>query len=471
MRFAAAVFGRNSLSPTADSGRRSQLSNRGFMNKPMVKILLFLSIGAIFSTTSCSTAKDTSGQVSAAGTTSADLRDREIAEAVRMIELAPDSPSGYVQLGAVYVKRARSTGDFALNDKAIAAAERALELAPRDASARKLRASLLLTFHRFSDALSEGEKLLADFPNDAFVFGVLTDANVELGRYPEAVEAAQRMVDLKPNADSYARVAHLRSLHGDHRGAVEMYRTAARVTDPADREAQAWCLSQLSAEYWRNGSYESALQTADEALGILPGFHLALASKGRALAGLGKFEEAARVLAESNNRVPNADVSFLLGDVAAKLGDGEGASRHYDFGVSLENRSDAVGDQKRVAIHWADHGQNDARALEIARIESAIRDDVFTDDALAWTLYKSGDLTGAKIAAAKALRLGTNDARMLFHAGMIEKDLGNLVEARKLLSQALELNPAFDLIQNENARRALIELNWAQRGSTNQRGN
>ena len=134
-----------------------------------------------------------------------------------------------------------------------------------------------------------GKQLLKDHPDDAFVYGVLTDANAELGNYHEAVAAAQRAVDLKPNSNSYARVAHLRSLHGDHQGAVEMFKLAARTADPQDKEAQSWCLTQLGNELWRNGKYDQAGKVFDEALQVFPGYYLALAGKGRLLASRGEM--------------------------------------------------------------------------------------------------------------------------------------------------------------------------------------
>ncbi|MCV4640225.1 hypothetical protein OFB62_33500, partial [Escherichia coli] len=75
---------------------------------------------------------------------------------------------------------------------------------PNDPWAKKLQASLSLTFHRFANGLELANRLLKEFPDDPFVYGVLADANTELGNYPEAVAAAQKMVDLRPNSSSYA---------------------------------------------------------------------------------------------------------------------------------------------------------------------------------------------------------------------------------------------------------------------------
>lgn len=414
--------------------------------------LLLLTGGA------CSTKTAEPGKVAAASNPPAESRDAEIAETLKLIEKAPDSPTPYVQLAAIYVKKARATGDFSLNSKAETAVDQALQRAPGDAAARKLKASLFLTFHRFREALEAGKKLQAEFPADAFVYGVLTDAHVELGNYAEAVNAAQKMVDLKPNSNAYARVGHLRSLYGDHAGAVEMFKTAARTADPADREAQSWCLVRLGDELWKNGKYAEAEKVYDEALLNFPGYHLALAGKGRARAAREDFEAAVRLLEAANLRVPNIETAILLGDVYTRQGNTEKARQQYDLVEVIEQKLGSGDDRKRLALLWADHDLRLDEALDITRREFELRKDIFTADALAWTLYKKGQFAQAKTAIAAALDPQANDARILYHAGMIEKASGNRAGARKYLEAALKINPAFDLLQAENARRALAEL-------------
>jgi tetratricopeptide (TPR) repeat protein len=381
-----------------------------------------------------------------------------IKAAQKLIESSPKEPKGYTQLAMAYIRLARETGDFSLNSKAQTAIEKALQIDSNDISARKLQASLHLTFHRFAEALEAGQKLNTQFPNDDFVYGVLTDANVELGNYKEAIEAAQKMVDLKPNMSSYARVAHLRSLYGDHQGAVEMFKTAARTADPVDKEAQSWCLVQLGDELWKNGKYPEAEKIFDEALQNFPNYHLAIAGKGRTRAAQNDFETALKNLTEANNRVPNVETAILLGDIYTKQGNNEKAKQQYDLVEIIEQKIGVNNDQKRLALLWADHDLKLDEALLITRRESELRKDIFTADALAWCLYKKGQLTDAKAAIAGAMNLKSNDARILYHAGMIEKDLGNGKEAKRLLEQALKINPMFDLIQSEHAKKALSEL-------------
>jgi hypothetical protein len=62
---------------------------------------------------------------------------------------------------------------------------------------------------------------------------------------------------------------------------------------------------------------------------------------------------------------------------------------------------------------------------------------------------------------AEALRLGTRDARLFYHAGMIERALGNTAAAAAYLRQALATNPRFHPRHADDARRALRALDGA----------
>lgn len=378
--------------------------------------------------------------------------DTEIAAAMKLIEKAPDSAIGYNQLAVIYIKRARYAGDFQLNAQAEKAVNKALEISPNDETARKLQASLNLTYHRFADALELGKKLQNDFPKDAFVYGILTDANVELGNYPDAVAAAQKMVDLRPNSNSYARVAHLRSLHGDHPGAVEMYKMAARTADPQDEEAQSWCLVQVGDEFWKNGKFKEAEAVYDEALQQFPNYHLAMEGKGRVRASQNDLAGAEKFLTEVQARVPSTKVIVELAQVYTLQGEAAKAASQFDLLEAVDQKLGSVGDQKDLALSWADRDVKLDEALTIADREYRSRKDIYTADVLAWCLYKKGRHVEAKAAITEAMRLKTGDARIMYHAAMIEKALGNKKASSTLLYTALKLNPGFDLVQAGIAR-------------------
>ena len=87
-----------------------------------------------------------------------------------------------------------------------------------------------------------------------------------------------------------------------------------------------------------------------------------------------------------------------------------------------------------------------------------MRPSIVACDVLAWTLYRSGDLDGAAVASEEALRLGTQNALMRFHAGMIAAARGETAQAIAFLESALELNPHFSVRFAPEARATLERL-------------
>ncbi len=413
---------------------------------------MLLAIAGIGIGASCSSLRTTQNVVADQTNSTA---DPDIESAKMLVAKSPDSPAAHSQLAVQYIKAARRTGDFNLNAKALEAVNRAREIAPDDTIARKLEASLMLTFHRFSEGLEIGTKLHAENPKDPFVYGILTDANAELGNYKEAVEWAQKMVDLRPDSSSYARVAHMRSLHGDHTGAVNMYTLAARTADPTDKEAQAWCLTQLGSELWRYGQYETAAMRFEEALAILPDYPLALTGIARNYASRGDLASAATNLERANKIAPHTDTVILLGDIYTLTGNSEQAKAQYQLAENGEKELGDLHDAHRIALYWADNEVNLDEAVSIAREDHAKQKDLYASDTLAWALYKKGELVEAKKIIGEAMRLGMHDARVLYHAGVIETALGNKEEGTRLLKLAQKLNAEFDPIQSRKLKQLL----------------
>ena len=120
--------------------------------------------------------------------------------------------------------------------------------------------SLANARHDFRAGLRYGERARAAAPGVVKPYGVIVDAQVELGRYDAAERTLQRMVDLKPNLDSYARVSYFRELHGDLPGAIEAMRLAASAGGDA-RENLAYVqtlLGNLELARGRIGAARSA---------------------------------------------------------------------------------------------------------------------------------------------------------------------------------------------------------------------
>ena len=381
----------------------------------------------------------------------------EINTAQKIIEEMPDSTIGYDKLAIAYIRRARENGDFSLNTKAQTAVDRALEIDKDDNQAKKLKGSLLLTFHRFQEALEYGNQLIKEYPKDSFVLGILTDANVELGHYKEAVDRVQQMVDIRPNMESYSRVSKVRSLHGDSDGAADAMAMAAKVVDPSDKEAKAWCVVHLGNEYFQVGKIDAAEFAYQKALEVLPNYHFGLEGKGKARAAAGDYEAAIKYYTQAQDRVPLTETVIQLGNLYVKTGNMERAQQQYQLAEAIEKDLGNI-DQRRLALLWADREINLDKALEIAEKEHENRKDIYTADIYAWTLYKKGNYQEAQKIIKEAMRLKTKDALIFYHAGMIEKELGNKKAASEYLKKSLEINPHFDILEAEKAKTALESI-------------
>ncbi len=385
--------------------------------------------------------------------------DQRVIVAQATIDRLPSDSKGYNLLAAAYMQKARETGDFSFNAKAEEALVRSVKAAPDNYDALKLRAKLLLTFHRFAEALEVSRQAQSLNPRDHDVYGAMTDALVELGDYPKAVEAAQMMMDLRPDTASYSRVSYLRQLHGDTKGAIEAMRVAVQAASPQDPESVAWCLVQLGDELTNNGQLADAEREFDRALYTFPDYHLALAAKARAREYAGDTDKAIEFYRRAIERVPLPDYAIALGDLYTKLGQAEEAKRQYALVEFVERAgSNNSTYSRQLALFWADHDVRLDDALAAAERERAARRDIYTADALAWCLYKKGRLTEAKAAMDEALRLGTRDPRLLYHAGMINNALGDRRAAAKSLKEALKINPSFDALQADVARRTLLNI-------------
>jgi len=286
----------------------------------------------------------------------------------------------------------------------------------------------------------------------------MTDALVELGDYPGAFNTAQAMMDIKPSASSYSRVSYLRELQGNTKGAVESMRAAAEAA--GDSETAAWCRAHLGDLLINSGKAAAAEHEFDNALLILPDYYLALAGKGRARFAAGDTDSAITYYKQAQARVPLPETAIALGDIYAKLGRTEEAKSQYDLVEFIEGAGSTESKtySRGIALFWADHDIKLDEALTIAKREREIRSDIYTSDVLAWCLFKKGRLTEAKTAMDEALRLGTRDARLFYHAGMIEQGLGNRRVAVKYLRLALKTNPSFDILQADAVRQILLAI-------------
>jgi tetratricopeptide (TPR) repeat protein len=346
------------------------------------------------------------------------IDDALLATAQQRAKAAPEREraAAWVAVGHALVRLARTESKPALYRDADACAERAQAAEPEDPNALHLHGIVLLNDHRFAEARALAETLLARDRDDVFAWSLLSDAALELGATPIAVEAAQRMLDLKPSMLSYGRAAHLRWLTGDAKGATELYALAiAAGRHLPDREPSAWMISEAARVFLHAGDLAGADAGFDSALAQLPSYAPALQGKGRVALARGDYAAAARFFERAQAKDPLVETSWLLGDAYAKLGDGARAKLQY----ARVERDGLAHDPRTLALFYAERGERLALALKLAREGLKSRADVYSHDVLALALYRAGKLDEARGHMHEALALGTPDARFKSHGALI----------------------------------------------------
>jgi tetratricopeptide (TPR) repeat protein len=384
--------------------------------------------------------------------------DRQLQAAQKLVRYLPNDPDGYNRLAAAYLQKGRETGDFSYTLKAERALDRSLHLDPDDEAALKLQAILLLTYHRFQAALDLTQQLQQRYPQDAQIYAAMTDALVELGDYKAAEASIQTLLDLHPSAPGYARLSYLRTLHGDTTEAIAAMQKAIQSAHPQDREGLAWYRVHLGNELLNAGWQVDAEREFDTALQIFPEYHLALAARAKAFLAAGDTDSAVAYYRRALARMPLPEIAIALGNLHAYLGNQTAAERQYQLVDFLERTGGEAFRQayaRQLAIFWADRGTRLDEALALIQQERLTRSDIYTLDALAWCLFKLNRLPEAKQAIAQAMRLGTRDARIYYHAGAIYRGCGDEVTARKYLQQALAIDPVFDPLQAAQIKKLL----------------
>jgi len=377
----------------------------------------------------------------------------------RQIRETPTDVDGYAVLGEAYLQRVRETGDPVYYRKAEAVLAAALKRDPRHVETLIGAGALALARHDFRAALAIGERAHALNPTIPRIYGIIGDAQVELGLYAAAARTVQTMVDMRPDLSSYSRASYLRELYGRVPGAIAAMRLAVEAGAPNAENAQ-WVRVQLGNLYVNQGDLGMAERQYRDALAQLPGYVHALAGLAQVRAAQGRYRAAIDLYTQAIQRMPLPQYVIALGDVYARTGDHGRAEQQYRLVRVIDQllTANGVNTDLETALFFADHGIDLPASLHKARAAYAARRSIQTADGLAWTLYKTGRYREARRYATEALALGTRDALKIFHAGMVARALGQTGPAETYLRRAVGLNPHFSLLYGDVAATTLREL-------------
>lgn len=380
----------------------------------------------------------------------------------------PEETRSLNALAEIYLQRARETGNEDHLPLALNAAHASLAAvgARQNIGGLTVLAQAEFANHNFAAARTHAQELVALQPQKSGPYAILGDACLELGDYEQAIEAFQKMEQFgRSDAGIETRRVRLAVLQGQTEDARQHLSTALallRALPAPPRETIAWCYWQLGDVAFAVGDYQTAERNYQDALSTAPDDFRTLESLGRLSAARGRLSAAIRYLEQAVRIAPAIESVATLGDLYQLAGRHEGATACHELVAQLAEHTSKIHGtphNRALANFHANHDLKADEAYALAAGEYAAgRRDIYGADALAWTALKANRLAEAQVAMKEALKLGTLDARLFYHAGMIARAAGDRATAAGYLQRALTLNPGFDPLQSETARKALQEV-------------
>jgi tetratricopeptide (TPR) repeat protein len=395
--------------------------------------------------------------------------DNHITHYQRLLQRNPVNSRAYYGLGDALIRKARETGDPSYFNRAEEALKKSLEINPNNAGAMRHLAYVFYSRHEFEPATVHARKAIEMDSRDGDSYGILGDALMETGEYEKAEDAYQKMMQLEESLYSYSRRAGLKSVRGDSDGAMADLEHAVAAGKVAKQPAEsiAWAEWQLGNDHFSLGKLAKAEAFYRQSLATYPNYYRAWAGMAQVRVAQKRYDEAIDLYRKAIAILPMPEYIGALGDVCSKMGKSDEARKQYDL-VEYIGKLNALNKalyNRELAYFYADHDLKPAEGLELAQRELNYRRDIYAYDVIAWNLYKNNKAEEAREAINNALRLGTKDAKLFYHAGMIYHRLGDKPKARQYLRRALETNPHFHILFADEAARTLKGLESSKDGT------
>ena len=334
----------------------------------------------------------------------------------------PDDVKTRLQLATIFITEQRITGEHHFYYPAIEKIlNGVLSIDPENFEAKVYKASLRMSQHQFADAKQIAEEAKNINPNNAYVYGILVDANVELGNYTEAVAMSDKMQALKPSLESYSRASYLREIYGDYNGAVEAMKLAVQAGLPGS-EPQCWSRNVLGDLYYNMGNWAAAENAYAENLAMRPSYAPSMAGLAKVETKKKNYTRALALLDSANAIMPQSSFEEQKADVYAAMGDTKKAMDKYAE-VQKLLIADANSGHHSVSLEltrsFIKTNQLDS-AKKYAIMEYNIRPkNIDVNNELAWIAYSQNDFTKAKEYLKTALSTGSKNPELLQRAAAI----------------------------------------------------
>lgn len=361
---------------------------------------------------------------------------------------------------AQLIQRARLTGEAIDAERAELEARRSLALRTHhNGGAFVTLAASLLEQHRFTEARDIARQLVAGQPDVDVYNSLLGETQLEVGDYEGARASFAAVVAPTASSGTLASAARWAELQGQTREARRLLRIARTMaTKLPDMPAAeiAWFDMRDGDLALREGQPRSAEAAYRRGLALAPTDYRLQAAMSRLALALGRWNEAIAYGEASIAGVLDPGSLGVIADAHAGKGDTARAAEYErTMEVALSGQPGAY--HRAWSLYMLDHGRRAPEMVTLALEELKTRRDVYGYDIAAWALHKANRNAEAREMMAAALRLGTRDPLLFYHAGAIAHAAGDVGGARGYLTQALALDPVSRPQYAAMARRILAE--------------
>ncbi len=369
-----------------------------------------------------------------------------------------------LSLTALYLSEARITGNYSYYDNAaLKLVDELLATDPKNFEALTFKAMIFLSQHHFAEALVVIKEAEAINPYSAFLYGLMVDAYVELGQYKEALVAADKMISIRPDLRSYARISYLREIYGDYPGAIEAMKMAVDAGQAGD-ETTEWSRIQLGKLYELTGDLTNAEMQYALSLINRPGYAYANAGLARIAAAKKEYPKAIAYYQAADSVINDYSFKDAMAVLYSITGNEKMAAElNKEVIVKMEDAFtqsktyDTVGHYAdREMAHAYLHINNTDKALEHALMEYDRRPlNIDVNETLAWVYYNRNEYQKALRYIEAALSTQSQNPELLCRAAMIYAKNNQKAKAKELLTTAFKNNPSFSIRLKKEAEQLL----------------
>ena len=379
---------------------------------------------------------------------------------IKNIKKNPSDIKSLLALTALYIQEARNTGNLGYyNEAALKCVNVVLEKDQKNFEALSFKSTILLSQHQFTEGLTIATQLQQLYPYNAYVYGLLVDGYVETGKYKEAVEAADKMISIRPDNRSYSRIAYLREIHGDLSGAIEAMKMAVAAGAPGDENTE-WCRVQLGKLYEKTGNRIEAKMQYAIANNNRQNYPNALAGLARLAVEERDYEGALELYKQADSLISDHTFKEGIAEVYELTGRKEQANKIADEILAhmkkLSSGNSAGQNEDHEMAHAYMGVNNYERALEYALLEYNRRpENIEVNETVAIVYYEKGEYAKAIPYIESALKTNCKNPELLCHAGLIYAKVGDNVKAKMYLEQALKNDPVIPAASREVCKQIL----------------